>query len=370
MTTAERAGAPRREGGGFLALVARLALGPDGRLLGCCLAGALLLAVMTGPDGSSSEPTSGITGSLQWPRVFGFLIFGLVLWLVMTVVRKTRSGELTQVSARGSKLATAWRAIWDHWLKTPGTRWALGILSLAVTLVLALLVAVLTGPVGPNKVSESRPRPPVALQLHLRLPPPRHRAAGACARCASSSATGSARSGRPSVGRSTRHSSLSAASPAASCSPSRRTPGCTRSSSWSYLAVRCERRRSAASGRRTSVLVGCPHRRAPDASQRAASGADGRRGGPPDGSRRHSCACIMYVDDPVHRDRVAEVPRPVLAEQHHRADRHLRAARARPQRGRRLRRAARPRLRRVLRDRRVHRRRTSRGASRSSRPSC
>jgi branched-chain amino acid transport system permease protein len=156
MTTAERPGAPApQEGGGFLALVARLALGPDGRLLGCCLAGALLLAVMTGPDGSSAEPTSGITGSLQWPRVFYFLIFGLVLWLVMTVVRRTKSGELVQVSARGTKFATAWRTTWDRWLKTPGTRWALGILSLAVTFVLALLVAVLTGPVAPNKVSES-----------------------------------------------------------------------------------------------------------------------------------------------------------------------------------------------------------------------
>ncbi len=133
MTTAERAGAPApEERGGFLALVARLALGPDGRLLGCCLAGALLLAVTTGPDGSSAEPTSGITGSLQWPRVFYFLIFGLVLWLVMTVVRRTKSGELTQVSARGSTLATGWRTTWDRWLKTPGTRWALGILSLAV----------------------------------------------------------------------------------------------------------------------------------------------------------------------------------------------------------------------------------------------
>ena len=40
----------------------------------------LLLAIMTGPQGNAAAPTSGITGSLSFPRVLWFLGFGLVLF--------------------------------------------------------------------------------------------------------------------------------------------------------------------------------------------------------------------------------------------------------------------------------------------------
>jgi branched-chain amino acid transport system permease protein len=54
------------------------------RLVGC-LAGALTLAVMTGPAGSNTSPLSGITGSLGHARVFGYLLFGLALFALITV---------------------------------------------------------------------------------------------------------------------------------------------------------------------------------------------------------------------------------------------------------------------------------------------
>jgi len=57
----------------------------DARRLFACLVGGLVLALMTGPSGSASAPTSGFTGSILNPRVFGFLGFGAAIWLLMTV---------------------------------------------------------------------------------------------------------------------------------------------------------------------------------------------------------------------------------------------------------------------------------------------
>lgn len=63
----------------------RLWTGTDARRGFACVVGGLVLAVMTGPEGSATAPTSGITGSLLHPRVIGFVVFGLVLWLLITV---------------------------------------------------------------------------------------------------------------------------------------------------------------------------------------------------------------------------------------------------------------------------------------------
>lgn len=54
---------------------------------------------MTGPEGSGTAPTSGVTGSLFHPRVVGFVIFGLVIWLLMTV-RLAYSEQIRSVSDR------------------------------------------------------------------------------------------------------------------------------------------------------------------------------------------------------------------------------------------------------------------------------
>jgi branched-chain amino acid transport system permease protein len=55
------------------------------RRLGVCLLGVLVLAVMTGPPGSNGAPTSGFTGSLQFPRLFWFLGAGAVIFAIITI---------------------------------------------------------------------------------------------------------------------------------------------------------------------------------------------------------------------------------------------------------------------------------------------
>jgi len=55
----------------------------NGRVLGACLFGALVLALMTGPSGSAQHLTAGVRGSWLSTHVIGFLIFGVVLWLLI-----------------------------------------------------------------------------------------------------------------------------------------------------------------------------------------------------------------------------------------------------------------------------------------------
>ena len=52
---------------------AKLRANPSLRLLVLCVAVMLVLAVMTGPAGTNTAPTSGFTGSLGFPRLFWFL---------------------------------------------------------------------------------------------------------------------------------------------------------------------------------------------------------------------------------------------------------------------------------------------------------
>ena len=306
---------------------------------------------MTGPDGSSAEPTSGITGSLQWPRVFYFLLFGLGLWLVMTVVRKTRSGELTQVSSRSSRFVATWRTTWDGWLQAPGTRWALGIVSLVATVVLALLVAVLTGPVGPNKVSESG----LAHQLRFsytygyllmgivlwRL-------------CALRVLERHGLREEQRAKRGPLHATLVVVGCLAGglVLSVAANPWLHDRFEWSHLGF----------GTNPSIwgqwptyffLVGAlivARLTLRNEQRRARTAARGttRRFATP------QLTLMMYVTILFIAIEWPKFLAPLLAEQHHRADRDLRVARPRPQRRRRLRRAAGPRLRRVLGRRRVH----------------
>jgi branched-chain amino acid transport system permease protein len=64
---------------------------PDVRRLFACIFGFLVLAIMTGPSGSSLAPTSGFTGSLLHPRVFVFLALAVALWAV--IAAQHRWGE-------------------------------------------------------------------------------------------------------------------------------------------------------------------------------------------------------------------------------------------------------------------------------------
>ena len=54
------------------------------RLVGCLVVG-LVLALMTGKAGSTTAPTSGITGSLGRPKVVIFIVIGLAIWVAITV---------------------------------------------------------------------------------------------------------------------------------------------------------------------------------------------------------------------------------------------------------------------------------------------
>ncbi len=66
----------------------RLLANEDFRRAVGCLAGFLVLAVMTGPSGSQGAPTSGFTGSLFNLRVFWFVGLAAVLWGAMTLRRR------------------------------------------------------------------------------------------------------------------------------------------------------------------------------------------------------------------------------------------------------------------------------------------
>ena len=73
----------KRPGSG--ASIWRLGKGDRGRFVACIML-ALVFAVVTGPDGTGDKPFSGIEKSFH-VRVIGFLIGGVVLWVVLVVGR-------------------------------------------------------------------------------------------------------------------------------------------------------------------------------------------------------------------------------------------------------------------------------------------
>ena len=137
----------------FFGAVWRLCATPSARLLGCFLAGSIVLAIMTGPPGGSGDPTGGFTGSLPPGRVISFLAFGAAAWWLLLTVRRARSGESRLATARVRQGLVRGGAAWDHLVMSTPTRWALGILSFAAAVVIAVLAADLTGPYASNKVT-------------------------------------------------------------------------------------------------------------------------------------------------------------------------------------------------------------------------
>ena len=77
--------ASSRSGAFGSAQFARLGANPVLRRFGMCVAIAIVLAVVTGPPGSNSAPTSGFTGSLKFPRLFWFLGFGVVIFVLFSI---------------------------------------------------------------------------------------------------------------------------------------------------------------------------------------------------------------------------------------------------------------------------------------------
>jgi branched-chain amino acid transport system permease protein len=115
---------------------------PSVRRLGICLVAVLVLAVMTGPPGSNSAPTSGFTGSLQFPRVFWFLGFGVIVFAIVSIwysagpaatsrLHRLRSSILQMTAQRKVRLALdlaiiVFGFIWVSWI-SPHDTWKGGV---------------------------------------------------------------------------------------------------------------------------------------------------------------------------------------------------------------------------------------------------
>ena len=122
--------------------------GEDFRRLATALAGGLLLAIMTGPEGSITQPTYAVSQSLFTTHVIGYVIFGLILGALLTYRAKVKDGSWHQVLGR-TKRPLAER--FAHW--TSPTRVSLLGVSAAVSALVALLFADFSGPVAANKFS-------------------------------------------------------------------------------------------------------------------------------------------------------------------------------------------------------------------------
>jgi branched-chain amino acid transport system permease protein len=115
---------------------------PYVRRFGVCLVGVLVLAVMTGPDGTNSAPTSGFTGSLQFPRLFWFLGIGLALFAASETwqsfggrlkarARQSRDSVVAATAKRWVRLCAAAASvaagfIWVSWI-SPSDTWKGGV---------------------------------------------------------------------------------------------------------------------------------------------------------------------------------------------------------------------------------------------------
>jgi branched-chain amino acid transport system permease protein len=119
---------------------ADLRANPSLRLLVLCVAVMLVLAVMTGPAGTNTAPTSGFTGALGFPRVFWFLGYAAGLFVIISLWRARKAAvkaaakrmrasilELTVQTRLGlDAVVVAVGLVWV-WFITPGSTWKGGI---------------------------------------------------------------------------------------------------------------------------------------------------------------------------------------------------------------------------------------------------
>lgn len=75
---------------------------PEGALgrLGAWISGALVIALISGPGGSSSALSYGFRHSILRPRVFSFLVVAVVAWALIEVARPRRDRVRTAVAGR------------------------------------------------------------------------------------------------------------------------------------------------------------------------------------------------------------------------------------------------------------------------------
>ena len=132
-------GQPRAQ---FSTRLARLAEKEAARRFAICMLGGVVLAIMTGPPGTNAAPTSGFTGSLQFPRLFWFLGFGVVLFAAVSISKasgrtlNSAAGRLASViirvtARRRMRLAldvaiVVFGFVWVSWI-SPGDTWKGGL---------------------------------------------------------------------------------------------------------------------------------------------------------------------------------------------------------------------------------------------------
>jgi branched-chain amino acid transport system permease protein len=123
----------------------------DARLLLICFFGGILLAVMTGPEGTLEQPTYSFTHAVFSSHVWGFLFFGILLGLASVYRRKVRLGVL--VSERAIPRRSIRQFLIDV-LSSSKVATKIGIFI--ASLLVALLIADYTGPFVANKFTFSR----------------------------------------------------------------------------------------------------------------------------------------------------------------------------------------------------------------------
>jgi branched-chain amino acid transport system permease protein len=120
----------------------------DARRICTAVAGGLVLALMTGPDGSITSPLYGVRESFLTTHVIGYIIFGLALGVLMTFRAKTKDGTWRRVRTTPRKTFVQMLAASRNALRTA----ALSLTAL-VSVVVALLFADFSGPPAPHKMS-------------------------------------------------------------------------------------------------------------------------------------------------------------------------------------------------------------------------
>ena len=122
--------------------------GDDARRMCTAIAGGLVLAIMTGPEGAITDPTYGVKASLLTSHVVGYLVFGVILGCLLTYRAKVKDGTWRRVRS------TSHRTLVDRAIAVSSiSRYALlAITALAVVLV-TLIFADFSGPVTRNKMS-------------------------------------------------------------------------------------------------------------------------------------------------------------------------------------------------------------------------
>jgi len=122
--------------------------GDDVRRMCTAIAGGLVLAIMTGPDGAISDPTYGVKTSLLTGHVVGYLVIGVVIGCLLTYRAKVRDGSWRRVRTTPKRTlierATSFSAI--------GRGVLLAVTAVAVAII-TLIFADFSGPVAANKMS-------------------------------------------------------------------------------------------------------------------------------------------------------------------------------------------------------------------------